>query len=441
MKMPSRQTLAKLIFFTFVVFFAAIIALYLFNPFSSNDSENGDFLENEKRGSVFAPFGNFFSGDDSEDEITRPVIDEEQGGGEDETDDSPIPKLRQISTSPTVAAIFYLDEKEIEQTDRDLAENNENFSAFKKNTIRYILKENGHVFETHSDTFKESRISNTTIPKIGEAMFTGPLTMVFRYAGDDDEIKTFSAEMIDNPNGTEGMKLQGIFLPDNIIDMDVSVAGKFLYSEKTSGGSDFITTNYLGEEKTRVSSSPLSEFNIDFTGKTKTALLSVRPSANIFGQIFSLDTETGSLTTILSGQKGLSGLANSNMSKVAISSKVGDQNLLRVRDNSTGEIFNTGLETFVDKCVWSLDNVNLYCGVPENSISDSAPDTWYQGIDSYSDKLWSINTETRSFELVMNPSELENVSIDMTEVKLSADEQFIHFINKKDLTLWSYKLN
>jgi hypothetical protein len=440
MKMPSRQTLAKLIFVTFVIFFIALIALYLYNPFSSNDNSTPDPLDSEKRGSIFAPFGNFFSNNDEE--ITRPETENPDENNQENPDEKEIvDRLRQVTQSPTAAAIFYLDEEEISQTDNDLSNpNNENLEAYKKNTIRYVLKENGHVYQTTSDSTNVTRVSITTIPKIAEAFFITPLTLVYRYL-DGENIKTFSAEIIDNPNGTEGQKVQGIFLPDNIIDFGINIAGNFLYSEKTTDGSSFVTTNYLGENKTRVFSSPLSELNIDFKSKGRTALVYAKPSSDSYGRVFTVNTETGASSLIASGQRALAGLGNSNMSKVALSSKQGDRHVLQIRDNETGELYNTGLETLVDKCVWSLDNVNLYCGVPEEGIASDSPDSWYKGVSSYSDLLWVINTQTRAFGLLMSPVELAEEEIDMTNVNLSSDEQFIHFINKKDLTLWSYKLN
>lgn len=441
MKMPSRQTLAKLIFFTFIAFFIALIGLYLYNPFSSNDSGTDNFLEDEKRGSVWAPFGSLFSGDTDDNDVERVIVDDTNTSDNPNQDNSEIPRLRQVSSSPTVAAIFYLDEEQIEQTESDLDSDSGDFEAFKKNTIRYALKENGHVYQTHSDTLDQTRVSITTIPKIAEAIFTGPLTIIYRYLGQAGEVKTFSAEIIDNPNGTEGQKVQGIFLPDDIIDIDVNIAGTVMYSELSQNGSSFVTTNYLGENKTRVFTSPLTELDIDFDSKGRTALISTRPSASSFGRIFSLNTESGSTETIVSGQRALKGLANSNFSKIALSSKEGERHVLKIRDSESGSVYETGLETFVEKCVWSLDNVNIYCAVPENTISSTAPDTWYQGIESYSDLLWVINTNTQSFEVLMSPIELAEENIDMIDLGLSTDEQFIHFINKKDLTLWSYKLN
>ena len=440
MKLPSRQTLAKLIFFTFVIFFVGLIALYLYNPFAP-ETENNDLFEDEKRGSTFSPFGNFFSGEDDE-ENTRDFIEDDELLGNEEVSDEEIPRLRQISTQPTVAGIFYLDQKEIDETDNQLLaeEVSGDIDAFKRNTIRYALKQNGHVFETYSDSYEEVRVTNTTVPKIGEALFVGPLRLVYRYLNDAGTVKTFSAEIVDNPNGAEGSRLQGIFLPDNVIDLDMNIAGNYLYSEKTSSGSDFITSTYLGEEKTRVFSSPLSELKIDFKGKGNRAILSTTPSVNSFGQISELSTETGTIRSLVSGQRALSGLANSNLSKLAVTSKVSGRHILQIRDSETGEFFDTGLETFTEKCVWSLDNENLYCAVPENRILETAPDTWYQGIDTYTDTLWVINSRTQSFEILASPFQLAEEEIDMIDLNLSGDEQFIHFINKKDLTLWSYKL-
>ena len=82
----------------------------------------------------------------------------------------------------------------------------------------------------------------------------------------------------------------------------------------------------------------------------------------------------------------------------------------------------------------------IYCGIPVEIPSAVYPDTWYQGLVSFSDNLWSIDTADGTTDLLVQlPGEAKQ-TIDVIEPKLSPSENLLIFINKNDLTLWSFEL-
>jgi hypothetical protein len=82
----------------------------------------------------------------------------------------------------------------------------------------------------------------------------------------------------------------------------------------------------------------------------------------------------------------------------------------------------------------------LYCGVPQTAPSGSLPDGWYQGVVSFSDDMWMINTQTGVTTLLVSPLKVAGEEIDATKLLLSPDESFLLFVNKKDSAPWSLKL-
>ena len=100
------------------------------------------------------------------------------------------------------------------------------------------------------------------------------------------------------------------------------------------------------------------------------------------------------------------------------------------------------LKTLPEKCVWGgVAKEILYCAVPATPNKGEYPDIWYQGIESFNDELWSINTTTGQTEIVADKETFsENGGVDATKLQLSPKEDYLSFINKKDLTLWLIKI-
>lgn len=82
----------------------------------------------------------------------------------------------------------------------------------------------------------------------------------------------------------------------------------------------------------------------------------------------------------------------------------------------------------------------IYCAVPQDIAFGDYPDAWYQGLISFTDDFWRINTKTGETRLLARLNELSDESIDVTNPVLSTNEDYLIFNNKKDLSLWGLKL-
>ena len=100
------------------------------------------------------------------------------------------------------------------------------------------------------------------------------------------------------------------------------------------------------------------------------------------------------------------------------------------------------LQTLVEKCVWRPDSLSLYCGVPNSmAYGGEYPDVWYQGIESYTDSLWKINTRTFKEEVISDFVSEYNADLDIELINIDAEEEYLYFIDKKTEELWSYRIN
>jgi hypothetical protein len=151
-----------------------------------------------------------------------------------------------------------------------------------------------------------------------------------------------------------------------------------------------------------------------------------------------LNVSNGTLTKIFGGVSGLTTLANHDGSMVLYSSssssgpKLG---LLIVSNHTTTDLSTYGLP---EKCVWSADNINIYCAVPNNINGGDYPDSWYKGQTSFDDHFVIINSNTSSVTNIADSS--DGTPLDGTYLFLSRAENQLFFINKKDSTLWSLDL-
>ena len=74
------------------------------------------------------------------------------------------------------------------------------------------------------------------------------------------------------------------------------------------------------------------------------------------------------------------------------------------------------------------------------SLFGNFPDDWYQGLFSFSDNLYKVNTSTGTTSLIADMNATYSQNLDIVNPALSANEKYFIFKNKTDGTLWSIKL-
>ena len=169
--------------------------------------------------------------------------------------------------------------------------------------------------------------------------------------------------------------------------------------------------------------------------------VTTKGSGSASGFSYSIDTKSAEMKKIIGGIRGLSVKMSNDGKEVIYSSgnkSVGTY-ILNLKDNSSSE---TLFKTLVDKCVWSKIRKNeVYCAVPTEIPDGFYPDDWYKGNVSFVDQIWHLDVTTGEVHLLANLLNLSNTLIDATNLTLDPKENFLYFINKRDLSLWSLDLN
>jgi hypothetical protein len=297
-------------------------------------------------------------------------------------------------------------------------------------SIRYVEKKTGHIYKMFLDTKIKEKISNSTIPSIYEALFDGTgESVIYRYLSEDNTINSFMA--------TLGAK-NGEFLPQNISDISTSLdKSKFFYLTKGSNGASGTVGTFKGTGKNIVFNHPFTEWTSQWDNK-QNVYLTTKPSYNVTGSIFILNTANKTILKIFGGIQGLTTLINPNGSLVLYSytTSTGPKlGVFNISEHSTIDFDTYGLP---EKCVWASDNINVYCAVPNVITGNQYPDSWYQGLVSFDDFFVKINTTTGEKETIANGT--DETPIDGTYLFLDKKETSLFFTNKKDSTLWSLDL-
>jgi peptidoglycan hydrolase-like protein with peptidoglycan-binding domain len=231
------------------------------------------------------------------------------------------------------------------------------------------------------------------------------------------------------------LTINGSFLPTNILRGTISPDGtKMFYLRETADGTVGIVAKSDGSSPQQVFVSPLSEWQPNWVN-TDVITMTTLASREADGYLYFLNPTTGVFKKILGPVRGLTTLTSPDAKTVLYSGSTDRGIVTRLYNVEAGTASVLDLVTLPEKCTWK-DTAIIICGIPKTISSDQYPDAWYQGLLSFKDTLWSIDTKQGTTNVVLSPSE----DIDAIKLKVSPDGSYLYFVDKNDETLWSYRL-
>ncbi|MDO8483091.1 MAG: hypothetical protein Q7S86_04725 [bacterium] len=414
----SKKT-AYIIIVAFIVIVAGgLLAFY----FYTNRGTGGNILPVDGEGNIF-PADSSVDGGGGEPVVPPEISPITPSGSGTETSRV---DLKELSKRPSAGAVALPD------------------SGGRGVLVRFVEKGTGNVYEVGPDSSEETRLSNTTIPKIAEVIWNKDGTrLVARYLkdGENETIQSYYAALVTSAEGQATGELSGSFLTENIKTLSTNPdRNKLFYIVNHSEGASGVTADFDGGKKTQIFDSPLREWLVDWPS-SETVVLTTKPSASIPGFMFLLNTKNGALTRTISGIRGLTTLVNPDASLVLYSENTTAGLSLKTYSfkKSVSEVMS--VTTLPEKCVWSkIDSTNIYCSVPTYLGEGTYPDGWYQGVTSFSDDIWKIDASSGVASIVAEPKKLSGRDIDGTNLLLSQKEDYLFFTNKFDSRIWSLRL-
>ena len=301
-------------------------------------------------------------------------------------------------------------------------------------SVSYVERQSGNIFLYIVNTGKITRTSNKTLPGIQSASWLPNASLAFvRYLSGDNLSTINTYALLEDGSG-------GFFLPQNIMDISVSSTSVLTLASGVNGS--VASVSYTdGTHTSEVFSTPLSTINVSFAGKNQ-YLTYTKPSATLSGYAFIVDA-AGHFSRIAGPLNGLVALPSHSGNFVLVSSSSGSGGALQMKivSTTTGENILLPVSTIADKCVWTADDSAIYCGIPvDPPINYVYPDDWYQGVVSFSDRIWKIDVAGRYAQLVLDFPKETSKEVDIKSIAVDPLNTELVFMNKLDGSLWGYKL-
>lgn len=356
-------------------------------------------------------------------------------------DDTPTPTLAPTTTAPgTSDTIQTTGKREFFTKISEKSVAGSTFTSVTQGTstdifVRYVERETGHIFDYSVITGLTNRISNTTIPRVREALWGNNASMVaLRYLVDGDTIETFLGTIASSTtSSTNESLLTGSFLPKNIVTLTINqTLPRVFYVTRTDAGGTGYT--FDGSTTKLTFSHPFFQWHTQWSGPSS-VLMVTAPTQKVTGSAFLLNSSTGALQSVASSTIALTGLSNPDGSLVALGAVGKDGMGIFIYNPENKQTLPLYVGTLPEKCAWYKTAI-LYCAIP-NGAHANLPDAWYQGVVSFSDTLLKIDATTGDAEYLFDPGTYIQGGADMTQLVISPDGNFLSFINKKDSTLWS----
>lgn len=362
-------------------------------------------------------------------------------------DGTNIPILRKLSDEPVAGFVAF--EIEIESEEENFQETPEGFEEeVETETIfRFARRQNGHILDASSDNLDINRISNVSILKVYDAIFSSNgESFIYRLLDDDmEKIRTFNGAFsysIDEETGERHLneeEIEGYFLNKEVSSASVSPLGNQLaFIEKGITGSNLSIFTFNTESPVSILPSRITQWQVQWPAEDLVTL-TTNGDSRMDGLMFDVNANTGIFNTYLKGKRGLTTLTSPDGQTVIFSESNNNGNFeTKILDKASRNVVSTNLDTLPEKCVWSkIDPTIAYCAAPAELPSASYPEDWYQGKVSFDDFLVKIDTDTLEMNLVTDLETTdEDIQFDIIKPQLSPDEEHLMFVNKRDLSLW-----
>lgn len=299
--------------------------------------------------------------------------------------------------------------------------------------IRFIERQSGNIYAFRLHDRVLTRVSNRTLPGIQEAFWTSDGSRVFarylsRMADGLEHVDTYALPA----DGGEGY-----FLEQDLAAVAVRATSTVFSLLPSASGSVGSFSNPDGTNVRTLFTSALSRLSAGFSGGDIVAY--TKPSSGLDGYAFLVSGGNGSFTRLLGPLRGLSALPSPEGTSVLYSYVDRGRTYLQVLDLASRNATALPLATLAEKCAWERGGRAVYCGVP-TTLSGNVPDDWYQGAQSFTDRIWRIDLDTRLATLIVDPVQVADVAIDAVSLALDPESDVLIFTNKKDGTLWAYDL-
>lgn len=299
-----------------------------------------------------------------------------------------------------------------------------------KNSILYVLRENGHIFSSDIDGHNERSVINLTVLNVFDGAWATKKDRVIMRYFENDLVKTFV-------NGVATGTISR-FLPPETASADWSPDGTSIaYLVRKNSDTALVVADAGNKNPRTVWTTPIPDFAVRWASKNIILLVS-KPSGLAPSLVMRFDVLSRRADVLFSGIPGIVLVPAPDNSGFIFSQSANDGSagglyLYAFKDQ---RVIPLNVTTIAEKCVFSPDAKTLFCGVPKGTPQSPQPDEWYKGASSFSDTIVKIDSAAGEITTLVDQA----ADVDMISPFVSADGKYLFFIDKKTSTLWRVQL-
>ncbi|MGB4076521.1 MAG: hypothetical protein WBK28_02340 [Minisyncoccia bacterium] len=343
------------------------------------------------------------------------------------------PRLVKITDGPVAYGVVAMN-RTVLPVGSTTASSTQTLSKTSVTEVRYVERKSGNIYSYDSKDRVVTRISNKTLPGITEAAWLPDGSQAFLRFLTENEDGVLQIETYALPaEGEDG----GYFLETDLDQVLVFGSSTVVTLLPNSNGSIATMARADGALPRTLFSSLLSALRLYEAGSGFVAY--TKASAELEGYGFLIDGTSGAFERALGPLRGLTLLPSPSGKLILYGFLSGNAVKAELLDAITREKTALPLAALPEKCAWRRSELTIYCAVPKN-IGNGWPDSWYQGVVSYSDRIWKIDLQSRTASLVLDPTVVATTDIDAVALTVDPDGDLLVFTNKKDGSLWAYDL-
>lgn len=294
--------------------------------------------------------------------------------------------------------------------------------------IRYVEKGTGHIYEISLATGLEERISNTTIPRIVEAVWSprgDTLVLVSDVEGVRGE--TILANLSTTPGGAVTLAIENI---ETLRNPRFGASGTFFFTtiNERGGTSAWARSTETGNTQ-KLFEVPFAEARVlwDVWDEREHYVFS-RPALGFLGYLYRAEADR-----LIKIDEGYALSAARPLKDVLLVNKASDAGPYTLAiDILKGTSDFLRIQTLEEKCA---GGTSVWCATSDAAYSTSFPISWYQGLVSYRDAFWEVREDGTDAPL-FDPESIAREPLDVTSL-MYGDGHLI-FKNKIDDSLWIF---
>jgi hypothetical protein len=309
--------------------------------------------------------------------------------------------------------------------------------------VHFVERSTGNILAANPATGAITRLTNTLIPKVYEAIIAPDGSLIERSLAADGSVASFagSASSTQTTESATSSPLQliGTILPKNIEEIAINPStDELFYTTASAGGITGIRSQWNAAKQKNVFASPLSGWRITWLPDGRIILLEA-PVDGISGYAYSLKND-GTLIPLVRAIQGLTILPRSKSSAMLYGSSAGGSITLMAQVSASSTPVQLPIKTIPDKCVWAPGaGLVAYCAVPQVTPAGNFLTSWYQGLLHTADAWWRVDASAGVAQEIYTPS--SSVSLDVENPAIDASGTHIAFMNGADQSLWILSLN